>query len=115
VTLLGGCADVPRATGPRTPPTPSEPTATQRSLSVTDLHVEEADDGHLRVLASVTNRAKDQRTRTLRVIVRMGDTRTERQRQVTVAGGAEREVPFEFEDVAYDDFSGDGSLSTNWG
>jgi hypothetical protein len=115
VTLLSGCSNLPRATGPRTPPTPSEPTtSTQQSLSVTDLDVEEADDGHLRVLATVTNRAPDQRTRTLRIRVRVGDTRTEQRQQVTVAGGGEREVAFEFEDVAYDDFSGNGSLDTSW-
>lgn len=115
VALLSGCSNPPRATGPRTPPTPSEPTApTQRSLSVTDLDIEEADDGHLRVLATVTNRATEQRTRTLRVSVRVGDTRTAQRQQVTVAGGGEREVPFEFGDVAYEDFSGGGSLNTSW-
>jgi hypothetical protein len=115
VTLLGGCSNLPRATGPRTPPTPSEPTAApQRSLSVRNLRVEAADDGHLRVFATVANGSASRRTRTLRIRVRAGTTRTEREQQVTVPGNAEREVVFEFEDVAYDDFSGNGSLNTNW-
>jgi len=115
VTLLSGCSNLPRATGPRTPPTPSEPTAApQRSLRVTDLDVEEAEDGHLRVLATVQNPTGAQRTRTLRIRVRAGTIRTEQQQQVTVAANTEREVAFEFEDVAYDDFSGNGSLNTNW-
>jgi len=113
--LLGGCSNPPRATGPRTPPTPSEPTAAVRqSLQLTDLDVEAADDGHLRVLATSRNPAGEQRTRTLRVSVRIDDTRTERRQTVTVMGGAEREVSFEFEDIAYDDFSGSGSVNTSW-
>lgn len=115
VALLSGCSNLPRATGPRTPPTPSEPTAApQRSLHVVDLDVEEADDGHLRVLATVQNPTSARRTRTLRIRVRAGTTRTEQQRRVTVDGNAERAVAFDFTDVAYDDFSGNGSLNTNW-
>jgi hypothetical protein len=115
VTLLGGCSNLPRATGPRTPPTPSEPTAApKRSLSVTNLDVEEAEDGHLRVLATVTNGTAGERTRTLRIRVRAGSTRTEQERQVTVPGNAERDVAFEFEDVPYDDFSGNGSLQSTF-
>ena len=79
-----------------------------------DLDFEAADDGHLRVLATVTNPTNAQRTRTLRVRVRAENSRTEREQQVTVGGNAEREVAFEFTDVAYDDFSGNGSLNTNW-
>jgi len=115
VALLSGCSDLPRATGPRTPPTPSEPTAApQRSLQVSGLDVEEAEDGHLRVVATVANGSSSQRTRTLRIRVRVGNTRTEQAEQVTVAGNAEQEVTFEFEDVAYDDFSGDGSLQSTF-
>lgn len=115
VTLLSGCSNLPRATGPRTPPTPSEPTAApQRSLRVTSLDVKEADDGHLRVLATVQNPTSAQRTRTLRIRVKAGETRTEQQQQVTVAANTEQEVAFDFTDVAYDDFSGNGSLNTNW-
>jgi hypothetical protein len=115
--FVAGCSsNPPQATGPRTPPTPSEPTASdgERSLSVTDLDVVEADDGHLRVLATVRNPADSERTRTLRIRVRIGESRTERQRSVTVAGNEEREVAFDFETVAYDDFSGGGSLSSSW-
>jgi len=115
IALLGGCSNLPGATGPRTPPTPSERTASpDRSLSVADLDVEKADDGHLRVLATVRNRSGTERTRTLRIRILAGDTRTEQRRDVTVAGDTEREVVFDFEDVAYDDFSGDGSLSSTW-
>lgn len=115
VAVLGGCSNLPGATGPRTPPTPSEPTAAPtRSLSVTDLAVEEADDGHLRVLATVRNRTESQQTGTLRIRVRAGDVRTEQRQRVTVDGGVEREIAFDFTDVRYDDFSGNGSLNTNW-
>jgi hypothetical protein len=115
IALLGGCSDLPGATGPRTPPTPSEPTAAPaRSLRVTDLDIEEADDGHLQVIATVRNETTAQRTRTLRIRVRAGDTRTEQRRAVTVAANTERDVVFDFTDVQYDDFSGDGSLNSAW-
>ncbi len=115
VALLGGCSDLPGATGPRTPPTPSEPTAAPtRSLRVTDLGVEEADGGHLRVIATVRNGTDAQRTRTLRIRVRAGEARTERRRDVTVAGGAQRDIVFDFIDVQYGDFSGNGSLNSGW-
>jgi hypothetical protein len=115
VALLGGCSDLPGASGPRTPPTPSEPTAAaERSLQVSNLAVEEADDGHLRVIATVRNRTATRRTRTLRIRVRAGDTRTERRQEVTVAGDTRRDVVFDFDDVQYGDFSGNGSLNSGW-
>jgi len=115
VALLGGCSNLPSASGPRTPPTPSEPTAAPtRSLQVTDLDVEEANDGYLRVVATVRNGTNAQRTRTLRIRVRAGEVRTEQQRDVTVAGGAQRDVVFDFTDVRYEDFSGNGSLNSAW-
>jgi hypothetical protein len=115
VTLLGGCSNLPDASGPRTPPTPSEPTAAPtRSLQVSDLDVEAADDGHLQVIATVRNGTNARRTRTLRIRVRAGDVRTEQQRDVTVAGGAQADVVFDFTDVQYDDFSGNGSLNSSW-
>jgi hypothetical protein len=115
VALLGGCSNLPGASGPRTPPTPSEPTAAPtRSLQVTNLAVEEADDGHLRVIATVRNGTNAQRTRTLRIRVRAGEVRTEQRRDVTVAGGTQQDVVFDFTDVRYDDFSGDGSLNSGW-
>ena len=115
IALLGGCSDLPGASGPRTPPTPSEPTAApERSLQVANLAVEEADDGHLQVVATVRNGTSTQRTRTLRIRVRAGNTRTEQQQQVTVAANAERDVVFDFDDVRYEDFSGNGSLNSAW-
>ncbi|AXG10270.1 transcriptional initiation protein Tat [Haloplanus rubicundus] len=115
VALLGGCSDLPGATGPRTPPTPSEPTAAPtRSLQVTNLAVEEADDGHLRVVATVRNGTNAQRTRRLRIRVRAGEIRTEQQRDVTVPGGTQQDVVFDFADVQYEDFSGNGSLNSGW-
>lgn len=115
VALLGGCSDLQRASGPRTPPTPSEQTAApSRSLSVSNLAVVEAEDGHLRVVATVRNRTDAQRTRTLRIRVNVGDTRTEQQQAVTVAVNGERDVSFDFSGVAYDDFSGNGSLNSTW-
>jgi hypothetical protein len=117
LTLVAGCSsNPPRATGPRTPPTPGDPTAAGSSgasgpsLSVTDQDVEPADDGHLRVLVTVTNRGGTELTGTLVVTVSTDGATTERRREVTVAGNGEREVTIEFEAVAYDDFSGGGSL-----
>lgn len=115
VAFLGGCSDLPGASGPRTPPTPSEPTAApERSLQVSNLTVEEADGGHLQVVATVRNRSNTQRTRTLRIRVRAGDTRTEQRQAVTVAANAQRDVVFDFTDVQYGDFSGNGSLNSSW-
>jgi hypothetical protein len=114
VTLLCGCSNPPDATGPRTPPTPGDPTAAAGSLRVAELAVEEGDDGSLRAVATIRNETDARRTRTLRIRVRAGDTRAERRRSVTVPGTAERDVVFEFPGVAYDDFSGGGSLNSNW-
>mgnify|MGYP000409832747 CR=1 FL=1 len=114
--LVAGCSSTPpQATGPRTPPTPSEPTESgDRSLRVADLAVEEADDGHLRVLATVRNPTDAELTRTLRIRVSVDESRTARRRSVTVAANGEREVAFDFETVGYDDFSGNGSLNPSW-
>ncbi|GAB6862054.1 hypothetical protein ACFR97_03450 [Haloplanus litoreus] len=115
LALSAGCASVP-ATGPRTPPTPGEPTAVSgdgTSMGVTDLRVEEAEAGHLRVHATVVNRADAERTGTVRIRVTIGEDRTERTREVTVAGGGERTVTLDFESVAYEDFSGNGSLQSS--
>jgi len=88
--------------------------APARSLRVTDLDIEEADDGHLQVIATVRNETNTQRTRTLRIRVRVGEARTEQRQAVTVAANTERGVVFDFTDVQYDDFSGDGSLNSAW-
>jgi hypothetical protein len=114
LALSAGCA-TPGATGPRTPPTPggeSPGTGGDGELSISDQDFEEADDGHLRVLATVRNPAGTERTRTLVVAVTVGESTTERRREVTVPADGEREVAVEFEDVAYDDFVGDGSLQS---
>ncbi|MFB6101287.1 MAG: transcriptional initiation protein Tat [Haloplanus sp.] len=116
--LAAGCSsNPPRATGARTPPTPGESRAPSggagRSMSVSDLSVEEADDGHLRVVATVTNPAATDRTRTLRIRVTVGETRAERSQEVTVPANDERDVAVDFPDVAYDDFSGNGSLQSS--
>ena len=116
LTFVAGCSsNPPRATGPRTPPTPGEPTesgGSGSSLRITDQAVEEADDGLLRVLVTVTNPSGAELTNTLVVTVSVGESRTERRREVTVPGDGEREVAVDFEDVTYDDFSGDGSLQS---
>ncbi len=82
-------------------------------MSVADLGVEEAEDGHLRVLATVVNPTGTERTGTLRVRVTVGDDATERSREVTVPADGERSVTLAFETVAYDDFTGDGSLQSS--
>jgi hypothetical protein len=115
LAFAAGCSsNPPRATGPRTPPTPGEPTATSSgsSLAVTDQGVEEADDGHLRVLVTVTNRGGSDLTGTLVVTVSVDGASTERSREVSVPGGDAREVAVDFDTVAYDDFSGGGSLQS---
>ncbi|WP_299332916.1 hypothetical protein [Haloplanus sp.] len=117
LTLTAGCSsNPPRASGPRTPPTPGEPTSSGSSgssgssLRVTDQGVEPADDGHLRVLVTVTNRGGAERAGTLVVTVSVEGSTTERRREVSVSGDGEREVVVGFEGVAFDDFSGGGSL-----
>jgi hypothetical protein len=81
-------------------------------MGVTDLRVEEADDGHLRVHATVVNRTDAERTGTVRIRVSIDGERTERTREVTVAGGGERSVTLDFETVPYEAFSGNGSLQS---
>ncbi|SDZ83161.1 hypothetical protein SAMN04488065_0637 [Haloplanus vescus] len=113
--LLGGCSSLPKASGPRTPPTPGDrPAPADRTLGVRNLDVEEADDGHLRVVATVANRSSSERTRTLRIRVQAGEVRSEQQRSVTVAAGASRDIVFDFSDIPYEDFAGDGSVNTAW-
>lgn len=116
LAFAAGCvSNPPRASGPRTPPTPGEPTATEGSgstLAVTDQGVEAADDGHLRVLVTVTNRSGTDGAGTLVVVVSIDGERTERRREVTVPGDDVREAVVDFETVAYDDFSGGGSLQS---
>jgi len=118
LALSAGCA-TPGATGPRTPPTPGGESPESGGngdgdgeLSVSDQDFEEADDGHLRVLATVRNPTGTERTRTLVVAVTVGGSTTERRREVTVPADGEREVAVEFEAVAYDDFVGGGSLQS---
>jgi type 1 fimbria pilin len=119
LAAAAGCSadSRPRASGPRTPPSPGEPPTEggdggNTSMRVSDLDVEAADDGHLRVLATVTNPTATERTRSLRVRVTIDETTTERRREVTVPAGEKQEVAVEFGDVAYDDFSGNGTLQS---
>jgi hypothetical protein len=112
--LFGGCTGSrSRATGPRTPPTPGDRRTTSDgagSMGVFDLDVEAADDGHLRVHATVANRTDRDRTRTLVLRVTIDGTVTERTREVTVPANDESRVTVDFETVAYESFSGNGSL-----
>jgi type 1 fimbria pilin len=116
LALVAGCSSAStRASGPRTPPSPGSPPASggDASMRVVDLDVEEADDGHLRVLATVVNPTDRERTRGLRIGVSVDGTRTTREREVTVPADGERDVTVEFESVAYDDFAGGGSLRSS--
>jgi hypothetical protein len=112
--LVAGCSGSrPRATGPRTPPTPGDRTAADdgtKSMGVTDLDVAEADDGHLQVSATVVNRTARERTRTLALRVTIDGAVTERTREVTVPANDEQRVTVDFESTPYDSFSGGGSL-----
>ncbi|WP_251330247.1 hypothetical protein [Haloplanus pelagicus] len=115
LALAPGCTSM-AATGPRGPPDPGEPTAAPTdgaSMTVSDLRIEEAAGSHLRVLATVTNPSGVERTRTLRIRVTVGDDAAERSREVTVPGGEQRSVAFDFEDVAYAEFSGNGSVQSS--
>jgi hypothetical protein len=114
LALYAGCTGTrPRATGPRTPPTPGAPATTPEAsepMGVTDLEVQEAEEGHLRVRATVTNRSDRDGTRTLVIRVTVDDRNTERSREVSVPANDGRTVTVDFETIAYDDFSGSGSL-----
>ena len=81
-------------------------------MRITDQGFEAGDDGHLRVLATVQNLTGTERTRTLVAAVTVEGTTTEQRREVTVPADADREVAVDFETVAYDDFTGGGSLQS---
>jgi hypothetical protein len=115
LALTGGCLSESHATGPRNPPTAASdgpPTATRKSLRVTDLDVEEAEDGSLKLLATVENGTGTAETRTLRATATVGDESYVETRRVTVAGESENVVPVTF-DVTYDAFTGNGSVNVD--
>ncbi|MFB6068896.1 MAG: hypothetical protein ABEJ90_03110 [Halobacterium sp.] len=113
LALTGGCLSTPSATGPRNPPTASgdgPPTSDRNPLSVSNLDVEEAEDGSLQLLATVGNEGKTAATRTLQATATVGDETYVETREVRVAAGSEKVVTVTF-DVTYDAFTGDGSVN----
>jgi hypothetical protein len=113
-TGLAGCAgDLPRATGPRGPPTsPGPPPTDGAAVSVTDIDVEPADDGSLTVLATVENRGDGSATREVVATVTLDDEEFVRSTTVRVGAGATREVGVGF-DLSFDAFSAGGSVSVD--
>ncbi len=113
-TGLAGCAgDLPRATGPRGPPTsPGPPPTNAAAVGVTDIDVEPADDGSLTVLATVENRGGEPATREVVATVTLDDEELVRSTTVRVGAGATREVGIGF-DLSFDAFSADGSVSVD--
>lgn len=114
--LGAGCSDLPRASGPRTPPSAGDrpaggTTPTPRPVSVSDIDVRKTETENLRVVVTVTNRTVSEQTRSLRVWVDLGDRRSERTESVTVPPEDETEVAVEFDDVTYDEFSGSGTVN----
>lgn len=115
LALTGGCLSTPSATGPRNPPTASgdgPPTDGGSDVSVTNLDVEEAEDGSLKLLATVVNEGETAQTRTLRAKASVGEESYVETREVRVAAGSETEVAVTF-DVTYDEFTGNGSVSVD--
>lgn len=113
-TGLAGCTgDLPRATGPRRPPaSPAPPPTDGAAVSATDIDVEPADDGSLRVLATVENRGSEPASREVVVTVTLDDREFVRSTVVRVGAGATREVGLGF-DLTFDAFSADGSVTVD--
>lgn len=109
---LGGCTgDLPGATGPRRPPTPSDPPPTGGpDVSVTDLDIAEGPDGGLRVLATVENRGGTAATREVVVTATVDGEEYVRSTEVRVPANAEVEVTVDF-DLGYETFASGGNVS----
>ncbi|MFC6988803.1 hypothetical protein ACFQJD_08895 [Haloplanus sp. GCM10025708] len=113
LALTGGCLSTPSATGPRNPPTASEstpPPTDRTTVRVSNLDVEEAADGALKLLATVVNEGETAQTRTLRANATIGEESYVETRSVRVEGDSEKEVAVTF-DVTYDAFTGNGSVN----
>jgi hypothetical protein len=111
VGLAGCTGDLPGATGPRTPPEPSgSPPASGPDLSVSDIEVEEASDGTLRVLATVANRGGRAGTREVVATVTVSGEEHVGSTEVRVSPDATVEARIDF-DLQYDAFVADGGVS----
>ena len=109
--LLGGClSGLPGATGPRSGPTPDGTPGGQTGVVVEDIDVEPTDDDRLRVLATLRNRDPEPTDATVVVTVTVAGEETVREATVRVPGQGTVETSVEF-DAAFDEFSGDGSVS----
>jgi multidrug efflux pump subunit AcrA (membrane-fusion protein) len=111
---LAGCSgDLPRATGPRTPPEPSSPPSSAADEpTVSDIDVEPTDDGRLRVVATVRNPRSAPITPTVVVRVTVDDAERVRRTDLEVPANDVASARIDF-DVTFDAFSSDGGVTAS--
>ncbi len=109
--LLSGClAGLPRASGPRSGPTPDGTPGGEGGVTVADVDVEPTDDDLLRVVVSVGNRGAGRTAARVVVTVDAGGDESVRQTTVSVPAGGTATARVEFE-TTFDAFSSNGSVS----
>ncbi len=109
--LLSGClAGLPRASGPRSGPTPDGTPGEEGGVTVADVGVEPTDDDRLRVVVTVTNRGAERTEARAAVTVRVDGEASVRETAVTVPAGGTTTADVEF-GVTFDAFSSGGSVS----
>lgn len=111
---LAGCSgNLPRATGPRTPPEPSSPPSSAADEpTVSDIDVEPTDDGRLRVVATVRNPRSTPITPTVVVRVTVDDAERVRRTDLEVPANDEASARIDV-DVTFDAFSSDGGVTAS--
>lgn len=109
--LLSGClAGLPRASGPRSGPTPDGTPGEEGGVTVADVGVEPTDDDRLRVVVTVTGRGAERTEARVAVTVRVDGEASVRETAVTVPAGGTTTADVEF-GVTFDAFSSGGSVS----
>lgn len=117
--VLAGCVTSARdESGPRHPPTTPqggepEKGAQERQLRIVGSDVGEGEDGFLELSVVVENAADSRRSGTLVGTATVDDTAYEASQEVSLSGNTEAEFELVF-DVAYDEWSGNGSLRYGW-
>jgi hypothetical protein len=109
--LGAGClSGLPTATGPRSAPEPEGTPGQQTGVVVSDVDVDEGEEGQLLVVATLRNRGDDPTEATVAVTLTLGDEETVGEKTVEVPGRSSVETTVEF-GATFDEFTGDGSVS----
>jgi hypothetical protein len=116
-TLAAGClSNLPRATGPRTPPAGGTPPPEavggggSDQLRVTRFDFEESDGGSLRVVGRVANDGVNQRTVVLVITVRTDAGTVVERPRVTVDAESESAFGVLVTEVSFQEFQSSGEL-----